>query len=135
MSAQFITLEEAAKKLGVHTDELVEMRSRGDIFGYRDGASWKFKPEDVDALMEAQNDARLELESSAGTLPREGLHRHRRNHRLHDRQKKEGADFAYNGDYGYEPTADSARTPGHRESPITASALAGREPPQRRRRR
>ena len=26
MSAQFITLEEAAKKLGVHTDELVEMR-------------------------------------------------------------------------------------------------------------
>jgi len=50
MSAQFITLEEAAKKLGVHTDELVEMRSRGDIFGYRDGASWKFKPEEIERV-------------------------------------------------------------------------------------
>jgi hypothetical protein len=50
MSAQFITLEEAAKKLGVDTDELVEMRSRGDIFGYRDGASWKFKPEEIERV-------------------------------------------------------------------------------------
>ena len=50
MSAQFITLEEAAKKLGIHTDELVEMRSRGDIFGYRDGASWKFKPEEIERV-------------------------------------------------------------------------------------
>lgn len=50
MSAQFITLEDAAKKLGVHTDELVEMRSRGDIFGYRDGASWKFKPEEIERV-------------------------------------------------------------------------------------
>ena len=50
MSAQFITLEEAAKKLGVNTDELVEMRSRGDIFGYRDGGSWKFKPEEIERV-------------------------------------------------------------------------------------
>ncbi len=50
MSAQFISLEDAAKKLGVHTDELVEMRSRGDIFGYRDGASWKFKPEEIERV-------------------------------------------------------------------------------------
>ena len=50
MSAQFITLEEAAKKLGINTDELVEMRSRGDIFGYRDGGSWKFKPEEIERV-------------------------------------------------------------------------------------
>ncbi len=50
MSAQFITLEEAAKKLGVNTEELVEMRSRGDIFGYRDGGSWKFKPEEIERV-------------------------------------------------------------------------------------
>ncbi len=50
MSAQFISLEDAAKKLGVSTDELVEMRSRGDIFGYRDGASWKFKPEEIERV-------------------------------------------------------------------------------------
>lgn len=50
MSAQFISLEDAAKKLGVSTEELVEMRSRGDIFGYRDGGSWKFKPEEIERV-------------------------------------------------------------------------------------
>jgi len=43
----FVSLEDAAKKLGVSTEQLVEMRSRGEIFGYRDGASWKFKPEEI----------------------------------------------------------------------------------------
>ena len=50
MSSNFIGLEEAAKRLGVSAEELVEMRSRGDIFGYRDGASWKFKPEEIDRV-------------------------------------------------------------------------------------
>jgi hypothetical protein len=48
MSSNFVPLEEAAKRLGVSSQELVEMRSRGDIFGYRDGASWKFKPEEIE---------------------------------------------------------------------------------------
>lgn len=48
--ANFVPLEEAAKKLGVSTDELVEMRSRGEIFGYRDGGSWKFKPEEIERV-------------------------------------------------------------------------------------
>jgi hypothetical protein len=43
----FVSLEDAAKKLGVSTEQLIEMRSRGEIFGYRDGASWKFKPEEI----------------------------------------------------------------------------------------
>lgn len=50
MSSNFIPLEEAAKRLGVSADELVEMRSRGDIFGYRDGGSWKFKPEEIERV-------------------------------------------------------------------------------------
>ncbi|MFO1064272.1 MAG: helix-turn-helix domain-containing protein [Pirellulales bacterium] len=50
MSSNFIPLEEAAKRLGVSSEELVEMRSRGDIFGYRDGASWKFKPEEIERV-------------------------------------------------------------------------------------
>ena len=48
--SNFVPLEEAAKRLGVSADELVEMRSRGDIFGYRDGASWKFKPEEIERV-------------------------------------------------------------------------------------
>lgn len=45
--SNFVSLEDAAKKLGVSTEQLIEMRSRGEIFGYRDGASWKFKPEEI----------------------------------------------------------------------------------------
>lgn len=48
--ADYIALDEAAKLLGVKTDELVEMISRGDIFGYRDGQSWKFKPTEIERV-------------------------------------------------------------------------------------
>ncbi|MCA9192876.1 MAG: helix-turn-helix domain-containing protein [Planctomycetales bacterium] len=48
--SNFVSLADAAKKLGVSEDELKEMRSRGDIFGYRDGASWKFKPEEIERV-------------------------------------------------------------------------------------
>lgn len=48
--SNFVSLEDAAKKLGVSTEELVEMRSRGEIFGYRDGGSWKFKPEEIERV-------------------------------------------------------------------------------------
>lgn len=51
MAGKFVDLKEAAKMLGVTPEELVEMRSRGDIFGYRDGASWKFKMEEVERVM------------------------------------------------------------------------------------
>jgi len=47
--ARYLDLQEAAKQLGITPDQLVEMRSNGDIRGYRDGASWKFKMEDLEA--------------------------------------------------------------------------------------
>jgi excisionase family DNA binding protein len=45
--AKFLTLAEAAQQLGVAADEINELRQQGKLNGYRDGASWKFKPEDV----------------------------------------------------------------------------------------
>lgn len=48
--SNFVSLEDAAKKLGKSADELVEMRSRGEIFGYRDGGSWKFKQEEIERV-------------------------------------------------------------------------------------
>ncbi|HEY2839172.1 MAG TPA: helix-turn-helix domain-containing protein [Pirellulales bacterium] len=45
--AKFLTLAEAAQQLGVAPDEINELRQQGKLNGYRDGASWKFKPEDV----------------------------------------------------------------------------------------
>lgn len=51
MAGKFVDLKDAAKMIGVTAEELVEMRSRGDIFGYRDGASWKFKMEEVERVL------------------------------------------------------------------------------------
>lgn len=51
MAGKFIDLIEAARMIDVSPEELVEMRSRGDIFGYRDGASWKFKLEEVERVI------------------------------------------------------------------------------------
>ncbi|MEZ6137326.1 MAG: helix-turn-helix domain-containing protein [Pirellulaceae bacterium] len=48
--SNFVSLEEAAKKLGVSAESLVEMLGRGEIFGYRDGGSWKFKPQEIERV-------------------------------------------------------------------------------------
>lgn len=50
MSSQFLSLEEAAKKLGVTTDQLVSFRSEGRLRGFRDGASWKFPEGEIERL-------------------------------------------------------------------------------------
>lgn len=55
MAAKFVDLNEAAKMLGVSPDELVEMRSRGDIFGVRKGASWEFKVDEVQRVLDERN--------------------------------------------------------------------------------
>lgn len=48
--AKFVELSEAARILGISPEKLVEMRSNGDIHGYRDGGSWKFKQEEIDRV-------------------------------------------------------------------------------------
>lgn len=66
--SNFVTLDEAAKKLGVSTDELVEMRSRGEIFGYRDGGSWKFKPEEIERVASEMLGGALDEDPSGSSL-------------------------------------------------------------------
>ncbi len=48
--ASYLSLEESAKLLGVSANELIEMRSRGEIFGFRDGTSWKFKSDEIERV-------------------------------------------------------------------------------------
>ena len=50
MASKLIQLNEAAQMLGVSPEELTEMRSSGEIHGYRDGSSWKFKAEEVERV-------------------------------------------------------------------------------------
>lgn len=51
MAGKFVDLAEAAKMIGVSPEALVEMRSKAAIFGYRDGASWKFKVDEVERVI------------------------------------------------------------------------------------
>ncbi len=51
MARKFIDLDEAAQMLGVSSDTLREMRERGKVHGYRDGASWKFKQEEIERVI------------------------------------------------------------------------------------
>jgi excisionase family DNA binding protein len=57
MAGNFVLLEEAAKLLGVTPDALVEMRSRGEIRGFREGSSWKFKMEDVQQVLQNRRES------------------------------------------------------------------------------
>ena len=68
MARKLVPLDEAAKQLGLSPDELNEMRQNGEVYGYRDGASWKFKPEDIDKLAEERS-ARAAGVSDSGALP------------------------------------------------------------------
>ena len=73
MAGKFIELSEAAKMLGMTQDELIELRSSGEIHGYRDGASWKFKPEEVERVQaerggDSGTDASDELDALVADL-------------------------------------------------------------------
>jgi hypothetical protein len=48
--SSYLSLEESAKLLGLTTNEIIEMRSRGEIFGFRDGTSWKFKSDEIERV-------------------------------------------------------------------------------------
>jgi len=61
--ATYITLDEAANLLHITPEALVELRSRGEIFGFRDGSSWKFKAEEIERVL---------LERSGDVLDEDG---------------------------------------------------------------
>src|SRR4051812_8169146 len=50
MAGKLIPLDIAAQQLGISPDELNDLRQRQEIYGYRDGASWKFKQEDIERI-------------------------------------------------------------------------------------
>jgi excisionase family DNA binding protein len=52
MSQKFIGLDDAAEQLGVSKDRLNELREGGKLRAYRDGASWKFRSDDIAKLVE-----------------------------------------------------------------------------------
>lgn len=67
MAQKFTSLEEAAKLLGVSKDRLTQLREAGKVRGYRDGASWKFRAEDIEKCAE-QGVPQLDPDASSLTL-------------------------------------------------------------------
>lgn len=70
MASKLIPLDEAARQLGVTPDQLNDMRQRQEIYGYRDGAGWKFKSEDLEKLAQQRSGASesAELDVQPGDL-------------------------------------------------------------------
>jgi len=52
MAQKYYNSEEAAKFLGVSPAEINQMVLRKELYGYRDGADWKFKTEDIERVAE-----------------------------------------------------------------------------------
>jgi excisionase family DNA binding protein len=52
MAQKYYNSAETAKILDVSTDDVKKMMERRELHGYRDGADWKFKAEDIDRLAE-----------------------------------------------------------------------------------
>jgi hypothetical protein len=50
MAQDYYNLQKAAEVLGIYPAELNEMRERGKVHAYRDGADWKFKKAEIDDL-------------------------------------------------------------------------------------
>lgn len=50
MSQKFISLDDAAARLGLSKERINRLRESNDIRGYKDGASWKFRTEDIERL-------------------------------------------------------------------------------------
>ncbi len=50
MAQKYYNVAEAAKILGVSPADINEMVLRRELYGYRDGADWKFKTEDIERV-------------------------------------------------------------------------------------
>lgn len=50
MSKKYLSLEEAADRLGIDKAELNRLREKGEVRAFADRGNWKFKEEDVDNL-------------------------------------------------------------------------------------
>jgi len=52
MEQKFVSFEDALEKLGVSSDRLNELREHGQLRAYRDGGRWKFRSDEVEAMVQ-----------------------------------------------------------------------------------
>lgn len=54
MNRKYLSLEEAADRLGLSVEQLMRHREQGEIRGFADRGSWKFRDEDVDEFLRSR---------------------------------------------------------------------------------
>jgi excisionase family DNA binding protein len=54
MAQRYYNVKESAKLLGTSEENVHQMQERRELHGYRDGADWKFKAEDIEKLAAAR---------------------------------------------------------------------------------
>jgi len=62
--SKLIPLEEAASILGMSVEQITELRSNHEIFGYRDGQNWKFKMTELERVA-GEMDIKLNISGAA----------------------------------------------------------------------
>jgi hypothetical protein len=62
--SNLIPMDEAARILGMTVEEVTELRSNNEIFGYKDGANWKFKMSELERVA-GEMDIKLNLSEAA----------------------------------------------------------------------
>src|SRR3954462_14575127 len=50
MSKKYLSLDEAASMLGLPREEITRLREKGELRGFADRGTWKFKIEDIENL-------------------------------------------------------------------------------------
>lgn len=70
MAQEYFDLEKAAEVLGVSPGDVNKLREEAKIYGYRDGAGWKFKKEELDrCLGELIKERAVNREAQAAASP------------------------------------------------------------------
>jgi hypothetical protein len=62
--SNLIPMDEAARILGMTVEQVTELRSNNEIFGYKDGANWKFKMSELERVAE-EMDIQLNMSEAA----------------------------------------------------------------------
>jgi len=65
MARKLVDQDEAARILGTTVEQINALRDRKELFPYRDGDAWKYKPEDLERLKAEHGDAAVESWQSA----------------------------------------------------------------------
>ena len=54
MAKKYLSLDEAAERIGATTERLLRLREEGEIRGFADRGSWKFREQDVEEFVRSQ---------------------------------------------------------------------------------